>query len=474
MILHPARLPEKLALLSVLAIATPCLAQSPQTPRLESTETQFTNATLLWDEGRYPDALRIFAMLISGNDANSFRERIALVTGENWSTRLVAENARNPRWSRDGRIIAMDVGTGQARVTRIVKATDLSNIAEIRGGLLVLSPDGSRAAYVAGTGPDGAVTERDLATGTERVIADGGLQKAQLAYRADGKTLIAVAAPRGSTRTEVFQATANAFEPLVRADSSIADVQVVNGDKALVYAIGSRSALGGGAAFARAPRTRFAIFDLQTRAAREVRGESPVVSEGGNAIAFIVRENGTNSVLRTRMSGSETETLHTTRDDLTGLAISPDGARVVFQQMPREDWELYVASVPGQAPVRLTGSAPPSLDQTLVATGFGYRVEQRRSQGAVVAQLLPRVRDIRRFGSAALDLCAVAAGRIDAYYELDLNPWDHAAGALVAAEAGIVVTGLPGSAFGEPMAIAAAPSIAGPFVALLTELHAGG
>ena len=126
---------------------------------------------------------------------------------------------------------------------------------------------------------------------------------------------------------------------------------------------------------------------------------------------------------------------------------------------------------PGAAPVRLTGSAPASLAQALVATGFGYQVEQRRAQGAVVAELLPQVRDIRRFGSAALDLCAVGAGRVDAYYELNLNPWDHAAGALVAAEAGLVVTGLPGSPFGEPMAIAAASSIAAPFIDLLAELH---
>jgi myo-inositol-1(or 4)-monophosphatase len=122
-------------------------------------------------------------------------------------------------------------------------------------------------------------------------------------------------------------------------------------------------------------------------------------------------------------------------------------------------------------PVRLTGSSPASLEQTLVATGFGYRVEQRRAQGAVVAQLLPRVRDIRRHGSSALDLCSVAAGRVDAYYELDLKPWDHAAGALVAAEAGLVVSGLPGTPFGEPMAIAAAPSIAGPLIDLLADLH---
>jgi myo-inositol-1(or 4)-monophosphatase len=100
-------------------------------------------------------------------------------------------------------------------------------------------------------------------------------------------------------------------------------------------------------------------------------------------------------------------------------------------------------------------------------------VEQRRLQGAVVAELLTEVRDIRRYGCASLDLCAAAAGRVDAYYELDLNPWDHAAGALVAAEAGLVVTGTEGRPFAAPMAVVAAPSIAGPLVALLERLHAG-
>ena len=129
-------------------------------------------------------------------------------------------------------------------------------------------------------------------------------------------------------------------------------------------------------------------------------------------------------------------------------------------------------TAPGSAESPLHGSAPVDLAHTLVATGFGYRVEQRRTQGAVVAGLLPEVRDIRRNGCASLDLCAAAAGRVDAYYELDLHPWDHAAGALVAAEAGLVVTGTGGRPFAEPMAVVAAPSIAGPLVQLLERLHA--
>jgi myo-inositol-1(or 4)-monophosphatase len=163
------------------------------------------------------------------------------------------------------------------------------------------------------------------------------------------------------------------------------------------------------------------------------------------------------------------------------IAAEVDGAVVAGVVLNVANGELFTATVGGGAflstrerpePRRLTGSRPVSLEQTLVATGFGYRAEQRREQGAVVARLVPRVRDIRRFGSAALDLCAVAAGRVDAYYELNLNAWDHAAGALVAAEAGLTVTGLPGRPFAEPMVIVAAPTIATAFVDLVVELHA--
>jgi myo-inositol-1(or 4)-monophosphatase len=88
---------------------------------------------------------------------------------------------------------------------------------------------------------------------------------------------------------------------------------------------------------------------------------------------------------------------------------------------------------------RLTGSACTDLSMALVATGFGYDADQRRRQAAAVAALLPRVRDIRRFGAAAADLCLVAAGQVDAYFERGLQPWDHAAGGLIAAEAGLAV-----------------------------------
>jgi myo-inositol-1(or 4)-monophosphatase len=113
-------------------------------------------------------------------------------------------------------------------------------------------------------------------------------------------------------------------------------------------------------------------------------------------------------------------------------------------------------------PLRCAADVP--LSQALVATGFGYEAARRAVQGEVVAAVLPRVRDIRRGGSCAVDLCSVAAGRADAYYERGINYWDRAAGGLIAEEAGARVAGLRGKPAGPALTIAADPG-------LFSDLH---
>ncbi len=121
---------------------------------------------------------------------------------------------------------------------------------------------------------------------------------------------------------------------------------------------------------------------------------------------------------------------------------------------------------------RLRGPRDIPLERAVVGTGFGYDAALRARQGAVVAHMLPRVADIRRLGAAALDLCFLGAGRIDAYFEVALNPWDHAAGGLVAAEAGCVASGLHGRTPSATLYAAAGPGLAEPFFALLEEIGA--
>ena len=109
------------------------------------------------------------------------------------------------------------------------------------------------------------------------------------------------------------------------------------------------------------------------------------------------------------------------------------------------------------------------LSMALLGTGFGYSTRRRTTQAALLAKMLPVVRDVRRIGSAALDLCMVAAGRLDAYYEHGLQEWDRAAGALIAAEAGarVVQPAASGSTDVAELVVAAAPGIADELLAAL-------
>ncbi len=122
--------------------------------------------------------------------------------------------------------------------------------------------------------------------------------------------------------------------------------------------------------------------------------------------------------------------------------------------------------------VRLHANDPVALDRALVATGFGYAAQRRASQARVLTGLLPVVRDIRRLGSAAMDLCALAAGRVDAYYERGVQRWDTSAAALIASEAGAVVGGLHGAPASGELTLAAGVALFGPLRDLLERADA--
>ncbi len=112
-------------------------------------------------------------------------------------------------------------------------------------------------------------------------------------------------------------------------------------------------------------------------------------------------------------------------------------------------------------------TAADELAMALVGTGFAYSKQRRTTQAALLARMLPVVRDVRRIGSAALDLCMVAAGRLDAYYEHGLQIWDRAAGTLIAAEAGARVVLPAPHESGAGLVVAAAPGIADELLATL-------
>jgi len=125
-----------------------------------------------------------------------------------------------------------------------------------------------------------------------------------------------------------------------------------------------------------------------------------------------------------------------------GVVLDPIKDECFMAARGQSAWRRSGGPAGGEAPLHVSDRR--RLERALVATGFSYEPIRRAAQANVVRRVLPRVRDIRRAGAAALDLACVAAGRVDAFYERGLNPWDRAAGDLLVREAGGAVLELPG------------------------------
>ncbi|MER6141588.1 inositol monophosphatase family protein [Streptomyces sparsogenes] len=204
-----------------------------------------------------------------------------------------------------------------------------------------------------------------------------------------------------------------------------------------------------------------------------VLGEEGASTEGSSGVRWVIDPiDGTVNYLYGLPSWAVSIAAERDGETVVGVVTAP---------MRRETYHAVLGGgaylgVPGEEREepreRLRCRPAPALDQALVGTGFGYRTERRVGQAEVVRALLPTVRDIRRGGSAAIDLCDVACGRLDGYYERGLNPWDFAAGALIAREAGALTGGRPGIPASGELTVAAPPGLFEPLQRLLDELGA--
>ncbi|GGV27828.1 inositol monophosphatase [Kitasatospora herbaricolor] len=157
------------------------------------------------------------------------------------------------------------------------------------------------------------------------------------------------------------------------------------------------------------------------------------------------------------------------------VAAELDGRAVVGVVAVPARGEVFHAVLGGGAhldgrPIRTRPAAP--WGQALIGTGFNYVGAVRVRQAEVLLALMPEVRDIRRAGAAAVDLCDLAAGRLDGFYERGLQPWDRAAGLLIAAEAGVLSGGRPGRPADGLLTVAAPPGVFERLQARLEELGA--
>ena len=221
-----------------------------------------------------------------------------------------------------------------------------------------------------------------------------------------------------------------------------------------------------------------ALITTRIRANRP--GDTVLGEEGGQTAGGPVGDGGQPGRVRWIVDPLDgtVNYLYGLRAWAVSIAAEVDGSVVAgVVEVPRHG-ETFTAATGqgawlhrGEAKLALHCSPGVPLDRALVGTGFGYDPGRRRVQGDVVAALLPFIRDIRRGGSAAVDLCSVAAGRLDAFYERGLNYWDFAAGGLIAREAGALVGGLAGRTESNSMTVAAGPGLYQQLDAFLSELN---
>ena len=155
------------------------------------------------------------------------------------------------------------------------------------------------------------------------------------------------------------------------------------------------------------------------------------------------------------------------RDENSGKALAGVIYAPVYDQMYISSQGLGSWVIEQGKPRILKASACEDLKLAVIGTGFGYSSVRRASQARVLSQVLPQVADIRRLGSCAIDLCLVADGVLDGYYERGVNDWDHAAGELIAIEAGAISSGLNGNPVGNDMIVVANTAIHAQLVAIL-------
>lgn len=198
-----------------------------------------------------------------------------------------------------------------------------------------------------------------------------------------------------------------------------------------------------------------------------VLGEEEIDSFGESPYRWVVDPiDGTVNYMYDLPGWSVSVGLEREGTPIVGVVAVPTWGRVFFGAIERGAYELRSS---GRS-FRLETSATSQLDMALIGTGFSYVTHERGAQAATAAALLPKIRDVRRLGSAAVDLCCVASGRLDGFYEQGLNLWDHAAASVIVEQAGGVVSGLRGDTPTRDMVVAGNRSIHPQLVAELNDL----
>ena len=350
-----------------------------------------------WAQGDYISALNAYIVLLKAPGADAVHDAIAEHTGELFSASELTADGRSPRFSPDGRFIAYETGLEVSRRTIVLRNDPtMSRVAELPGVSATFSPAGNAVAYLKLTdSPDlsaaakalddaalaaanrnaliqalnyqvlrnTAIVVRDLATQQERELAAPGLLKSGLTFSSDGRRLFFLGGTEADeTRNDIYSVADGQPASRVGDAEGLKGVPTVDpAGASVLYVVANQNpfrrpqppAAGGGAPGPQARGPAFGVIDLSSNRTRTINGSAPSYAADGRTLAFIGREGDEFQLMIGAPLGTHSAIKKTTAR-LEAPALSPDGSRVAYQLMTRDDWEIHVSGRDGSNELRLT------------------------------------------------------------------------------------------------------------------------
>jgi Tol biopolymer transport system component len=350
-------------------------------------DSPLQSAALAWDRGDYVTALTTYLQILDSPAADASLEAVALQTGELYRTTELTTDGDAPVFSPDGRHIAYVTGSPVAPKTRLLDASSLAVKAELPGFGVSFSPDGSKLAYLrllatdallkmqaevdaapqaertrrqavvnAQIAADAQIVIREMANGREVTIDTGPLRKTAIAYGAGG--IVCSGWTPDSSTIQIYD-VAEGRQPVVRstgpADKTLHQMNAT-GTAVIFTARSAGSGRGGGRGpAAGAASSTFGVLSLADGRVTTINGSAPSFSADGASFTYVGHEGGANTIMVASTSNPANATVaHRGSERVDEPALSPDGTRVAFQLMPRDDWEIYVAARDGSGEARVT------------------------------------------------------------------------------------------------------------------------
>ena len=417
-----------------------CLAGAGALAATVPAGQRFDSAYAAWDAGNYVTALEGFKAVLNAPEGETYFDRIALATGELHRVAELTADGRQPRFSPDGRYLSFE--TGSPAVTKIFEVADPPHpVAELQGNAAAFSPTGNRVAYLrlkpnadltraaaelnqlqSRANPDRQkVTElqrqinrtsatqsqivvRDLQSGAEQALADGGLLKGQMVWSGDGREVYFVGTPEQDATGNDIYATSESLaqpRPITTGPGFKASPLVARGGRYLVYVAapgspfpaaaggpggGRAGGPGGGRAGGPGGGARqFTLVSLADGTTRTFNGSSADFSADGSTLVF-VSQAGTDYSVQVLKPGSKAEpaTVRKSQERIASASLSPDGSRVAFDMpfMPTRNTEIFCVNSDGTGEVRVSREIQPDRAPRFLtaATLVAVKGEPRHSR----------------------------------------------------------------------------------------------